>query len=148
MTDPTQAIVERALDQAAEGWMVGHIDRAYWLWDHLNWRCFDGRLSTPLIRLQLPHRGVERHAFADIGPTDEAGASLAVRIHPELVRGTSPRYSHTLDSYLLHEMVHAWQVEVLGWPWGPDLDWHGPGFRLKEAETTRAWSLDPARLSR
>lgn len=142
------SIIERALDQAAEGWMVGHIDRAYWLWDRLNWRCFDDLLSMPLIRIELPHRGVERHAYADIAPTDEAGARLVVRIHPELLRGTSPNYGRVLDSYLLHEQVHAWQVEVLGWPWEADLDWHGARFRAKQAEVTHAWSLDPASITR
>ena len=141
-------IIDRALDEAAEPWMAPHLLRGYHVWSHLNWRCFDDQLSTPLIRIELPHRGVERHAYADIGPADDADASLAVRIHPELLRGTSPNYSRVIDSYLLHEMVHAWQVEVLGWPWETDLDWHGARFRVKEAEVTRAWSLDPASITR
>src|SRR5512133_3474379 len=124
-------IIERALDEAAEGWMLGHLERAYWLWDHANRAWFDGTLSTPFIEIARPRQADARpgDAFADIGPGDDHGVRLAVRIHPELLRRTDPDYGRILDSYLLHEQVHAWQVEDLRWPWDPDNDWHGRTFR-------------------
>jgi hypothetical protein len=144
-------VIERALDQAAEPWMRGHIDRAYWLWQRVNERCFAGQLSTPFIEIALPRLRLarpDRHAWADIGPGNEHGTRLEVRLNPELLRGSDPNYSRVLDDYLLHEQVHAWQVETLGWPWQADLDWHGRTFRAKQAEVDYAWSLDPAKLTR
>jgi hypothetical protein len=138
-------IIERALGLAAERWMLRHLDRAYWLWDRVNERSFSGMLSTPFIEIDLPSRGIERpdlHAWADIGAGDQHGVRLRVRLHRELLRGTDPDYARTLDSYLLHEMVHAWQVEALGWDWDLDNDWHGRTFRSKLAEVERAYDLD------
>jgi hypothetical protein len=144
MTDSTQAIVERALDHAAQGWMVAHVERAYWLWGHANRACFGCALSTPFIEIATPRPTDNRagHAFADIGPGEDYGVRLAVRIHPELLRGTDPDYARTLDSYLLHEQVHGWQLDALGWDWDPDNDWHGRTFQSKLAEVERAYSLD------
>jgi hypothetical protein len=144
MTDPTQAIVERALDQAAEPWMHGHIERAFWLWAYSNEAWFDGTLSIPFIEIARPRQADNRpgDAFADLGPGGDHGVRLAVRIHPELLRGWHADASRALDGYLLHEQVHAWQVEALGWPWDPDNDWHGRTFQSKLAEVERAYSLD------
>lgn len=144
MTGPTQAIVERALDQAAEGWMVGHVDRGYWLWNHANHAWFGGQLSTPFIEIAMPRPSDNRagHAFADISPGDGHGVSLLVRVHPLLLRGQDPDWSRAVDSYLLHEMVHGWQVEALGWDWDPDNDWHGRTFQSKLAEVERGYALD------
>jgi hypothetical protein len=145
MTDPTQAIVERALDQAAEGWMVGHLERAYWLWDRINERSFAGLRSIPLIEIATPRPADNRagHAFADIGPADH-GVRLVLRVHPELLRGHDPDWSRAVDGYLLHEATHAWQVEALGWPWDPDLDWHGRIFRSKLNQVEQDYDLDLA----
>jgi hypothetical protein len=140
--DPHQVLLGLALDQATEDWMVPHLSRCYRLWQHANREWFGGQLSTPLIRIELPHRGLERQTFADIGPTDQAGASLEVRIHPELVRGRDPDWHRPADRDLLHEMCHAHQLEALGWPWDPDLDWHGRTFVRKLVEVELAYALD------
>jgi hypothetical protein len=102
------------------------------------------RYPPPFIEIATPRPADTRagHAFADIGPGDDYGARLAVRIHPELLRGQDPDWSRALDSHLLHEETHAWQVEVPGWPWDPDNDWHGRTFQSKLAEVERAYSLD------
>jgi hypothetical protein len=138
------SIIERALNQATERWMLGHLERAFWLWDHANRAWFDGSLSTPFIEIALPQRATNRagHAYADIGPDDEHGVRLAVRLHPELLRSRDPDWHRPADRDVLHEQVHGWQVEALGWPWEPDLDWHGRTFRSKLAEVERAYALD------
>jgi hypothetical protein len=138
------SVMDRALDRAAEPWMHRHLERCYWLWEHGNQTWFDGLLSVPFIELAVPREADSRpgHAFADIGPGDEHGTRLVVRIHPELLRGQDPDWSRAVDSYLLHEAVHADQVEVLGWPWDPDNDWHGRAFQSKLAEVERAHALD------
>jgi hypothetical protein len=140
------SIIDLALDQAAEPWMLGHLERAYWLWDRVNVRSFAGQLSTPLIEIAMPHKTTTRagHAFADIGPGDDYGVRLAVRIHPELLRGQDPDWSRAVDNHLLHEATHAHQVEDLGWPWDPDLDWHGRTFRSKLNQVEQDYDLDLA----
>jgi hypothetical protein len=91
----TVTIFERALDHAAERWMVGHLERAYWLWDRVNDRSFAGQLSTPWIEIAVPRPADNRagHAFADIGHGDDHGVSLLVRVHPLLLHGHDPDWS-------------------------------------------------------
>jgi hypothetical protein len=126
--------------------MVGHLERAYWLWDRVNDRSFAGQLSTPWIEIAVPRPADNRagHAFADIGHGDDHGVSLLVRVHPLLLRGHDPDWSRAVDSYLLHEATHGWQVEALGWDWDPDNDWHGRTFQTKLAEVQRDYDLDLA----
>jgi len=140
------SIIDLALDQAAERWMLGHLERAYWLWDRINQWSFAGLLSTPFIEIATPRPADNRagHAFADIGPGDDYGGRLLVRVHPLLLRGRDPDWSRAVDTYLLHEGVHAHQVEVLGWPWDPDLDWHGRTFRSTLNQVERDYDLDLA----
>lgn len=140
----TVTIIERALDQAAEDWMVPHLERCYWLWQHLSQQCYEGALSTPFIQIALPARAStgNGHAWADIGPGDQYGTRLALRLHPELLRGRDPDWFRPADSDVIHEQCHGWQHEILGWDWDPDLNWHGRIFRSKLAEVERAYSLD------
>jgi hypothetical protein len=111
--------------------------------DYANQQCYAGRLSTPLIQIALPRLADNRagHAWADVGPTDQHGARLEVRIHPELLRWTFPNHHRPADPNVLHEQAHAWQVEILGWDWDPANDWHGPAFRLRLAEVDREVGL-------
>jgi hypothetical protein len=137
-----------ALDQA-DPWMHPHLERLYWLWDCANSRWFDGQLSTPLIEVALPSANSRgSHAWADIGPTTEHGATLAVRIHPGMLRDRDPDWHRPADRDLLHEATHGWQVEVLGWDWDEGNDWHGATFLAQLAEVQRAYDLDRTMLPR
>jgi hypothetical protein len=140
------SIIDLALDQAAEGWMMPHLRRLYWLWDRVNDRSFAGQLSVPFIELAMPREADNRpgHAWADITAGHDYGVSLLVRIHPELARGHDADWQRPVDSHLLHEATHGWQVEVLGWPWDPDNDWHGRTFRSKLNQVERDYDLDLA----
>jgi hypothetical protein len=137
-----EAVMDRALEAAAEPWMRGHLVRAYAVWAYANQQCYGGRLSTPFIEISLPHEAATRagHAWADVGPGDGHGTRLHVRLHPGLLHG-DPDHHRSADPSVLHEQVHAEQHEVLGWPWDTALDWHGPAFRRRLAEVEATISL-------
>jgi hypothetical protein len=92
----------------------------YAAFDDQNREHFDGALSPPFILVTYTApRALGDHAAA----RDPHGLRSVIRLHPR-VAASGHRFAQDI---LLHEMVHAWQVEVAG-DGEPGYRGHGPKF--------------------
>lgn len=115
---------------------------------------FDGCMVPPYLELSAP--GSAR-VYGATRPISGFGGRLQIQIRPSLVTGQHARLrsgtafaegrARFVADVLLHEMIHQWQLEVLGE--GEDgYHGHGPLFRDRANLIGQQLGLPPVRTSK
>ena len=107
----------------------------YGAFESFNAQHFEGKLQQPMLLITQPS---SPRRLADYVPKDEHGLVSRIRIAPRCVRFGLP---YLLD-VLLHEMVHAWQHEVLN-DLEPGYEGHGPEYAGKCNSIGASMQLGP-----